>query len=229
VGDRESGPGDAVTTPQLVFFDLDGTITRHDTLLHALRFIARNRPWRLPLLLRILPTILPYLVGRGDEAKVKEAFIKAALGGSTRSQLDGWIARFVPELLAHGVFANALETIAEHRRRGDYLVLMSASVDLYVPAIGRELGFAETICTGVRWDGDRLNGELTTPNRKGAEKARCFTRAREHHPGLATTAYGNSSADLPHLRLADHGVLVNGSPRARRAAHSFGVTCVNWR
>ena len=92
--------------------------------------------------------------------------------------------RFVPRSSLDGTFADAMERIAEHRRAGDYLVLMSASTDLYVPAIARELCFNETICTGVRWDGDRLNGSLTTPNRKGEEKARCFTALREQHPGL---------------------------------------------
>jgi phosphoserine phosphatase len=90
------------------------------------------------------------------------------------------------------------------------------------------LGFAETICTEVRWEGDRLDGALTTPNRKGEEKARCFTALRAKHPDTKTAAYGNSSADLPHLRLADRGVLVNGSSRARQRARELGISCVDW-
>jgi phosphatidylglycerophosphatase C len=233
----ESGPAVASATavpgasaPRgLVFFDLDETITRHDTLLpYALRQLLR-RPWRAPLLLGVVPPVINFVLGRGNEGPVKQAFIKATLGGSRRAEIEAWTARFVPKVLAHGTFADALRKIAEHRNRGDYLVLMSASTDLYVPAIARELGFNETICTAVRWDGDRLDGTLTTPNRKGEEKARCFLGCRERHPGLATTAYGNSHSDLPHLRLADHGVLVNGSERARREAQELGVTCVDWR
>ncbi len=214
---------------QLVVFDLDETITRHDTLLpYALGFVTRYKPWRLPLFARVgLPTI-EYLLGRTDEGRVKESFVKAALGGSSRGELDTWTARFVPPLLAKGTFANAMERIAAHRRAGDYMVLMSASTEIYVPAIARELGFNETICTGVRWDGDRLNGALTTPNRKGEEKARCFLELRKQHAGLDTTAYGNSSTDLPHLRLATHGFLVNGSKRARLKAQELKVACVDW-
>jgi phosphatidylglycerophosphatase C len=215
--------------PQLVVFDLDETITRHDTLLpYAMGFVIRRKPWRLPLFATVAPPTVEYLLGRTDEGRVKESFIKAALGGSSRSEIDAWTSRFVPPLIARGTFANAMERIAEHRRAGDHLVLMSASTDLYVPTIARELGFNETICTGVRWDGDRLNGSLTTPNRKGEEKARCFIALRERHPGFDTTAYGNSSTDLPHLRLATHGFLVNGSERARRTARDLGVTCVDW-
>src|ERR1700735_5606875 len=153
---------------QLVVFDLDETITRHDTLLpYAMGFVLRHRPWRLPLLAGVLPSTVEFALGRVDEGPVKQAFIKSLLGGSRRTDIDAWTARFVPDVIRRGTFANALERIADHRRRGDHLVLMSASTDLYVPEIARALGFNETICTGVRWDGERLNGSLTTPNRKG--------------------------------------------------------------
>jgi phosphatidylglycerophosphatase C len=216
--------------PGLVFFDLDETITRHDTLLpYTMRHLLLRRPWRIPLLLGVVPPLINFILGRGDEGHVKQAFIKATLGGLPRTDIEAWTARFVPHVIAHGTFADALKKVTEHRNRGDYLVLMSASTDLYVPAIARELGFNEAICTEVHWNADRLEGTLTTPNRKGAEKARCFTTFRERHPGLPTTAYGNSQTDLPHLRLADHGVLVNGSEKARREARELGVSSVDWR
>jgi phosphatidylglycerophosphatase C len=192
--------------------------------------VFRHRPWRLPFLAAVLPSTVEFALGRADEGPVKQAFIKTLLGGSRRTDIEAWTARFVPDVIRRGTFANALERIADHRRRGDHLVLMSASTDLYVPEIARALGFNETICTGVRWDGERLNVSLTTPNRKGEEKARCFTALREQHPDLKeTTAYGNSSTDLPHLRLATHGFLVNGSARARQTAQNLGVACVDWR
>lgn len=214
----------------LVFFDLDETITRHDTLLpYVLRFVLRRRPWRLLLLVCVVPTAITYLLGRSDEGQIKQAFIKATLGGTTRRDIDEWNTRFVPRVITRGTFADALQKIAEHRTRGDRLVLMSASTDLYVPAIARELAFEETICTEVRWVGDRLDGTLTTRNRKGEEKARCFAALREQYPGLPTIAYGNSYSDLPHLRLADEGFLVNGNEKARRAAQDLGVASLSWR
>jgi phosphatidylglycerophosphatase C len=229
-------PQAAAAAAQLVFFDLDETITRHDTLMpYAWGFMLRYTPWRIPLLLGVLPATLEFALGLAhgssglsDIASVKESFIRCSMGGSRRSTIEKWTAQFVPRLVAKGLLPEALKQVAEHKRRGDYLVLMSASTDLYVPVIAHELGFNETICTGVRWDGERLNGSLTTPNRKGAEKARCFTAQVERYPGRTTVAYGNSFTDLPHLRLANRGVLVNGSARARRAAESFGVICVDW-
>jgi phosphatidylglycerophosphatase C len=224
----------STSEPGLAVFDLDGTITRSDSLgPYVLGFLMHKpwpaRIWRMLALARVAPTVIRFFLRLADEGQVKSAFIKATLGGATRSDLDAWTARFVPQLLERGLFAAAVAQIVVHQRHGDHLVLMSASTDLYVPAVGRALGFAEIICTGVRWDGDRLDGELTTPNRRGEEKARCFTGLREQHPGLAAVAYGNAASDLPHLRLADQGVLVNGTPSARLAAARAGITCVEWR
>ena len=214
---------------RLAIFDLDGTITRHDSLTpYALGFLLRKRPWRIPALLLVLPALLGHAAGLVDRGGLKSAFIRAALGGCRRRDLERWTDRFVERLLAHGLFPRAVETLRSHASAGDRLVLLSASTDLYVPAIGRALGFDETICTGVRWEGERLDGRLTTPNRRGEEKVRCVMALRARYPGIETAAYGNAASDLPHLELVERGVLVNGSAAARRAAARSGIPCLDW-
>jgi phosphatidylglycerophosphatase C len=173
-------------------------------------------------------SVLMFVLGRIGHGELKSAFIRAILAGESRTRLDAWTAKFVPTLLAQGVFADALGRIAQHKQEGARMVLMSASTDLYVPAIATALGFDDVICTGVLWNGDRLDGHLTTANRRGAEKARCFEALRQIHPGLITAAYGNTGSDLDHLRLADQPLLVNGSARARHEAARLGVPCAEW-
>ena len=213
----------------LALFDLDGTITRRDTLWPYVHGFLHRHPWRAPGALRVLPELLRFAVGRANHGSVKSSFIQSTLRGCTRAELSGWTGRFVPRLIAQGLRRDALACLDAHRARGDYLVLMSASVDLYVPAIGSALAFAEVLCTQVRWNGERLDGALAGPNLRGAAKARALRELRERHPGLRITAYGNSAADLGHLCLADRGVLVNGSGRARAAAAHLGLTCQRWR
>jgi phosphatidylglycerophosphatase C len=212
----------------LALFDLDGTITRHDTLLPYLCGFLRRRPERLLRLPQVLPALGRFALRRADRGALKAAWIASVLGGCTRAELAAWTARFVPQLIGHGLIADAVATIEAHQRAGDYLVLLSASPDLYVPAIGRALGFAQVVCTGVEWNGEYLSGRLATPNRRGAQKARCLEALRQEHPSLPIVAYGNAAGDLEHLALADRAVLVNGSAGARRAAARLGVTCVTW-
>ncbi|HUA24067.1 MAG TPA: HAD-IB family hydrolase [Steroidobacteraceae bacterium] len=215
---------------RLAVFDLDGTITRHDSLApYALGFVLRKRLWRLPALLLLLPAVIGHAIGLVDRGGLKSAFIRATLGGCRREELQQWTATFVERLQTDGLFSQAVEAIHTHARAGDHLVLLSASTDLYVPAIGQALGFQEVICTGVRWEGERLVGTLTTPNRRGEEKARCVTALLARHPGASSAAYGNAASDIPHLKLVEQGVLVNGSAAARRAAEQAGISCTEWR
>ncbi|HEV3181359.1 MAG TPA: HAD-IB family hydrolase [Steroidobacteraceae bacterium] len=222
-------PAAARTGGALALFDLDGTLTRHDTLLPYLAGFLRQHPERLARLPLAFAAAAGFAIGRADRGALKSAAIRAVLGGRTRAELAAWTGEFVPRLLAHGMRADALAALEAHRRAGDFLVLLSASPDLYVPAIGRALGFADTVCTGVGWDGERLTGRLTTPNWRGPEKARAVAALRRAHPGLEVIAYGNAASDLEHLSLADRATLVNGSARARRAAARLKIACVTWR
>ena len=213
----------------LALFDLDGTLTRRDTLtLYVGGFLLRH-PWRCWRLLRVLPAAVRFVCGRSDRGQLKAALIEAVLGGLSRAQLDAWTAAFLARLIPGGLHADARTVLDRHRRRGDYLTLLSASPDLYVPAMGGALGFAQVLCTGVEWRGERLVGRLTTANRRGAEKARCLRELRSQHPGLPIVAYANAASDLEHLRLADRALLVNGSRRAQREAARLGITCRAWR
>jgi len=175
-----------------------------------------------------LATLVRFALGRTDRGQLKAAWIGALMGGCTRAEVDSWTARFVPPLMACGLHADARAAIERHRAAGDHLVLLSASPDLYVPPIGRALGFAEILCTKVEWRDGRLTGALATPNQRGPEKARSLAALRSQYPQLPLVAYGNAASDLEHLVLADRGVLVNGSRQARQAAERRGISCVTW-
>ncbi len=209
---------------RLVVFDLDGTITYRDTLLpYVSGFLARAHRSRVRML-GVVPTLTAFAFGAADHGAVKSAFIRSTLGAATREQLSAWTEEFVPGIISHGCSHAALDMIKAHRDAGDLLVLMSASTDLYVPQIGQALGFGEIICTGVAFDAaGRLDGALTTPNRRGAEKLRCFKALRQQHPQLHTVAYGNAGSDLAHLQLADEPRLVNASLRTARQAAALGI------
>ncbi|MEJ0008717.1 MAG: HAD-IB family phosphatase, partial [Steroidobacteraceae bacterium] len=209
---------------RLVVFDLDGTITYGDTLLpYVTGYLERSGRSRLRMA-RLLPTLAAFALGAADHGAVKSSLIRATLGGATRAQLFAWTAEFVPQIIARSCSAGALSAIKAHQDASDLLVLMSASTDLYVPQIGQALGFQEVICTGIAFSpADQLDGALTTPNRRGPEKVRCFQALKAQHPGLQTVAYGNAGSDLAHLVLADQPRLVNASPRTRRCAAGLGI------
>jgi phosphatidylglycerophosphatase C len=210
----------------LAVFDLDGTITRRDTFGPFLWGFLWRRPWRLLRVLLLLPAAVGFALHR-DRGALKGALIHAMLGGVPRASLDRWTERFVAELLTDGLYAEALAAIAMHRARGDRLLLMSASTDLYVPHIGRALGFDEIICTEVRWRADgRLDGRLASANCRGEEKRRCLAALIARDAPGRVYAYGDSRADLAHMQLVQEAYLINASPRlAERQAQ---VQAIHW-
>jgi phosphatidylglycerophosphatase C len=208
-------------------FDLDGTITYRDTLFPLVLRLLSRRPLRLLRLLRVLPAVVRFARDR-DRGALKQSLLRATLRGIPRDEILQVSREFVTEVIAERSFADALATIRRHREHGHHLVLMSASVDFYVPEFGRQLGFDQVLCTGVAWIGEEIDGTLTTPNLRGEEKAIQFRALVEARQDTHTFAYGNSDSDLPHLRLARFGLLVNGSVGARRAAAAAGVPTAEW-
>jgi HAD superfamily hydrolase (TIGR01490 family) len=215
---------------KLVFFDLDGTVSRRDTLWQWVQALLWRHPWRWPRLLAVLPALIRFALGRADHGALKASLLQAALGGLRRATIASHTARWVANFIPSGCFHDALVAIEAHRCQDDHLILMSASVDTYVPELARALGFAECICTLTAWRPDgRYDGRLAGPNCRDQEKLRQFRARLALHPGSKTWAYGNSAPDLPHLQVADRGVLINGSKALQQRAAAAGVECVNWR
>jgi HAD superfamily phosphoserine phosphatase-like hydrolase len=190
---------------------------------------AARHPLRLAGGWRLAPALAEYARSR-DRGLLKSRVIRLAVGGARREDIMAYAGEYVRRLAPRRIFrAAALATVEAHRAAGDHLVLLSASPDLYVPSIGEYLRFERTLCTELVWDGDRLDGALKTPNRRGNEKVRCLEWLRTQYPGASIIAYGNSDSDLAHMRRADRAVLVNANGRARRLAAEVGIATADWK
>jgi phosphatidylglycerophosphatase C len=221
--------GTAAPRRWVAVFDLDGTLTWRDTLFLFLMSFLRRHPWRVLGLWRLPFAVGSFLARNRDRGLLKSRVIRMVMGRATRTVIDACADSFVDSLEPrHRFRPAALAALEAHRAAGDHLVLLSASPDLYVPRIGRSLGFERTLCTEIEWRGDRLAGTLKTANRRGAEKLRCLTWLRTQYPDLPIVAYGNSISDLDHMQHADRALLVNGDAAARALAVRWGIPTSNW-
>jgi phosphatidylglycerophosphatase C len=219
---------DKAPRPWVALFDLDGTITWRDTFLPFMWGFLLRHPRRLLELWQLPGALCGYWVDR-DRGLLKSRIISMAMRGASHAEIDAWAEDFVGALQRRGRLRPvALRVLEAHRTAGDCLVLLSASPDLYVPKIGRLLGFERTLCTEIAWDGDRLAGNLKTPNRRGEEKSHCLKWLRGQYRNFLVIAYGNSTSDLNHMREADRALLVNGNAEARRAAQNFKIATAEW-
>ena len=219
---------EAGAAPRLALFDLDKTLTRHDTYFLFLADCLRRWParaLRLPLL--TLPS-LRFLLRLTDRGGLKGELLHVLIGGLGRAELDEVARKFARRVTREQLYLEAAEVLAVHRRAGDVIVVMSASPDLYVPHIARELGADAVECSAVRWDGNRLDGRLAGANCRDVEKTRRLGELRQRFPGRSVIGYGNSGSDVDHLRRCEERVYVNATGEHAKSLASEGFRLVQW-
>lgn len=190
-------------------FDFDGTLTRRDTLMP---FLARGLGW--PRFLLALLRCSPWLAGyalrlvRNDIAKAR--LMRVALGGRTLAEMDDWTTRWLARDFAGQLQDWTMARLAWHRRAGHCCVLVSASPDIYLQRVARQLGFDGLICTEMEVQGACLTGGMRTPNCHGEQKVlrlQAWLSARfggKSAQAMTLYAYGDTAGDKPMLRLARH-------------------------
>ena len=192
----------------LAVFDLDGTLVRGDTFLPFVVGYARARRRVRPLV--TLPVWVGLYAARVmPDHRAKQRVLVSFFRGEGRAAVAEFADRFAEAWVRPRLHGPVFDRLTEHLTSGHRVVLLSASPDLYVEAIARELGIPEVVCTRVRGTADAWDGSLDGANCKGAEK---LARLRAHlgsdgWPG-ESFAYGDSRSDLPVLKWATHGFLV---------------------
>ena len=97
----------------------------------------------------------------------------------------------------------AKEQIEWHRSRGDRVVVVSASLDVYLGAWCRDNGL-EVICTRLETRDGKMTGRYLAGDCCGEEKRQRVLRQYEIDDYALVYAYGDTAEDRDMLDLADH-------------------------
>jgi len=187
-------------------FDFDGTLTRRDTMLPFLAGLAG-----VARLARALASAAPLLTDR-DAAKAR--LVERLLAGRDHAAVLDAGTSYGERLAARSVTTAMRERLAWHQDAGHEVVIVSASLDVYVDAAALSLDVEHVLCTTLAVDADgQCTGALEGGNCRGAEKAQRL-RAHLGTDEVELWAYGNSGGDREMLALAQHPVWVRrGRPR----------------
>jgi phosphatidylglycerophosphatase C len=194
-------------------WDVDGTLTRADTMLPFLRRVAGPAAVTAAL----VPAIGLHLTGTGRRVEAKAALLRRVLGGRVASDVDRVAREYAEHVVRHRMRSDAVRRWQWHRRHGHRLVLVSASLDLYLRHLGEHLGADEVICTRMAVVGGRLTGEMSGTSCRGPEKAVRLADYLQGHPGNPVRVYADSAADRPMMMVGDIPVQV----RTRNALYEF--------
>ena len=203
---------------QVAAFDLDGTLTRRDTLLpFLLRSCGGGRTAAAIVAESLL--LLQGMAGN-DNARdaAKAAVLRRLLAGRPVAPLAELAETFAEEVTATLLRTDAAARVESHREQGHELVIITASPELYVSPLARRLRIDHVLGTRLEVDGSGiLTGRLIGANCRGAEKV-ARLRAWLGNEPFELWAHGDSAGDREMLELAAaKGTRVSREARRRRS------------
>ena len=184
----------------LALFDLDGTLTRGDTMLAFIRF--RSGRWKY--LRMVLPAVAVHVLGRigllaADAGKKR--LMRAAFAGVATDDVLRDAERFAKDEMPGLMREGAMERLRWHLGEGHRTIIVTASSDVWLgPWCAAEA--LEVVATGLQEKDGRYTGELSTPNCKGEEKVRRLRGFLDLASYERIYAYGDTPSDRPMLALA---------------------------
>jgi phosphatidylglycerophosphatase C len=183
----------------LALFDFDGTITTTDSFAPFLRFAASRR--RLVFGTALLgPMIAAYRAGLIRAPRMRGAAAWVGFRGRPEQEIVRLGARYA-ETLIHQVRPRAREQLRWHQRNGDRIVVVSASLSVYLRPFCDTLG-AELICTELEARRGVLTGRYADGDCTGNEKARRVLARHDLSRYADVFAYGDTQEDQALLALA---------------------------
>jgi phosphatidylglycerophosphatase C len=184
----------------LALFDFDGTITVSDTFTDFLRFATHPRRIAVGGVL-LGPVGIGYRCGLISAATARPVYSRYAFRGERASAVRKLGRRYAADVLPPRLRRRALDRIHWHQQQGDTVVVVSASLDVYLRPLCRELG-VRVICSELEERGGRLTGRYVHGDCSGAGKARRILAELEIDRYPVVYGYGDTAEDLEMLALA---------------------------
>ena len=202
-------------------FDFDGTLIRGDSILLFCLYGKRKGLLSCRGMAYSLWTALLYGLRLCPPVRAKERAFSFLVGKSA-AEVQAIAEDFVQTILIPRLRPEGLQTIARHRAQGHEVLLVSASSYFYLKLLKEVLGVTDIICTRLDVDENGVfAGRVCGENCRGVQKplrlAEYLAAKGDRLDYESSWAYGDSSGDLPMLRLCGHKVGVNPKPRMWRA------------
>jgi phosphatidylglycerophosphatase C len=193
-------------------FDFDGTLSTRDNFVPFLRRVAGTAATARAFAVAAART------GRRGRASwtrddVKTVLLQEVFTGRAVPDVDDTAHAFADEIMARHLRHDAVERADWHRTQGHRLVIVSASLAVYLRPVARHLRFDAVLATELEAGDDGLyTGRMQGENVRGPGKVRRLDSWLEDGQPFVW-AYGDSSGDRELWARADRAV------RLGRRAH----------
>jgi HAD superfamily hydrolase (TIGR01490 family) len=212
--------------PAAAFFDLDGTLVLGQTQALLVRFLHKRGVVSRLFLLVTAVWFVAYkagLVRVTQDSRAKGALV---FRGLTVPETESLMAAFADEVMMPRLHTGAAAALAEHRRSGAQVVVLSAALEPVVKALCDRLDVDTFVGAPCEVADGRYTGRLSGPTPYGPLKAEVAGEmiARWGLDPADCWAYADHTTDLDLLGSVGHPVAVHPKPGLLEAARSAGWT-----
>lgn len=159
------------------------------------------------------------------------AFALEPLARHTPAQLQAWHAEFMRDVIAPLRLPRADALLAEHRRRGDYLLIITATNAFVTRPIAAALGVDDILATEPEYRDGHYTGKVAgTPCFREGKVIRLREWLQQHDFDLGDSCfYSDSHNDLPLLEMVARPTAVDPDDTLRRTAGERGWPVISLR
>ncbi len=188
---------------KIAFFDFDGTITKEDSTIKFIRYLVGDAKFLIGLLV-LFPLMILYKVKIINNNIIKQIIITYYFKGKDFEDTKNKAEYFSLNKLNSLIRKKALEKISWHKEKGHIVVIVSASLDLWLRPWCQENDI-NLISTMLETDNQIITGKTYKENCYGAEKVKRIQEQYNLADYSYIYAYGNSRGDYEMLGIADEG------------------------
>lgn len=207
--------------PAAAFFDLDKTvIAKSSTLAFSRPFFQEGLINRRAVLKSAYAQFMFMLAGAdADQMDRMRSHITALCADWDVEQVRSIVDETLHDIVDPLVYKEATELIAEHRARGNDVVVVSASGEEVVTPIAKMIGATHSVGSRMVVRDGRYTGDIAFYC-YGEQKAVAATEfaAKYGYDLTECFAYSDSVTDLPLLEVVGHPTVVNPDRALRKAA-----------
>ncbi|TCM67766.1 HAD superfamily hydrolase (TIGR01490 family) [Acinetobacter calcoaceticus] len=193
------------TNKNLALFDFDGTLCNKDSFTGFI-FYALSKRHIVKQGIKILPWIQAYYLNIYPAHSMRSKLFHAMFADSPTQDILALADEYAPRLLSQ-LNQELYQQLLKHQQLGDDIVLVSASVDIYLEPLCQLLKI-DLICTETEIKAQRFTGKYITPDCSSAQKRIRILEKYRLSSYAKVYAYGNSNEDLKMLSLADFPYMV---------------------
>lgn len=188
----------------IAVFDFDGTITKKDTLLEFIKFSKGRWHFFFGFVL-FSPMFLAMKLKIYPNWKVKQNLFSFFYKGISLEKYNAWGGEFSSEINKI-IRPKALEALKLHKKDGDKVIIISASIENWIKPWAEKIGADIVIATKIQTKKNGLlTGKFLSKNCFGQEKVNRLLELFPNRKEYILIAYGDSSGDKELIEVSDIG------------------------